>query len=152
VFGVKIPVIFVVVVYVATSLVNKDKYIICYAYILVQSVILMTDLVVAFVLLIFLLVLLCFMCCYRFSVNKDLYKSIGEPSVLCHCWLGGRKGIRIVKTEWWGAGVVICLERGVDFSPADATATHCLLLQQNPAWFYLSGIPAHRGSPGKRGR
>jgi len=26
------------------------------------------------------------------------------------------------KTEWWGAGVVICLE-------LDATATHCLLLQ-----------------------
>jgi len=27
------------------------------------------------------------------------------------CWLGGRKGIRPVKkTEWWGAGVVICLE------------------------------------------
>jgi len=28
------------------------------------------------------------------------------------------------KLEWWGAGMVICLERG-----ADATATHCLLLQ-----------------------
>jgi len=27
----------------------------------------------------------------------------------------------------WGAGVVICLERGA--GPADATATHCLLLQ-----------------------
>jgi len=23
--------------------------------------------------------------------------------------------------------------------PADATATHCLLLQYNPDWFYLSG-------------
>jgi len=35
------------------------------------------------------------------------------------------------KTEWWGAGVDICLERGADlhFGPADATATHCLLLQ-----------------------
>ena len=33
--------------------------------------------------------------------------------------------------EWWGAGVVICLERGADLhnGPADATATHCLLLQ-----------------------
>jgi len=28
--------------------------------------------------------------------------------------LGGRKGIRPVKTKWWGAGVVICLERGAD--------------------------------------
>ena len=34
------------------------------------------------------------------------------------------------KTERWGAGVVICLERGADaYGPADATATHCLLLQ-----------------------
>jgi len=34
------------------------------------------------------------------------------PSVLWRCWLGGRKGIRPVKTEWWGTGVVICLDRG----------------------------------------
>jgi len=35
------------------------------------------------------------------------------------------------KTEWWGAGVVICLEQGADLHMvhADATATHCLLLQ-----------------------
>ena len=31
-----------------------------------------------------------------------------SPSVLRQCWLGDRKGIRPVKTEWWGAGVVIC--------------------------------------------
>jgi len=31
------------------------------------------------------------------------------------------------KTEWWGAGMVTCLEQGAD--PADATAAHCLLLQ-----------------------
>ena len=34
--------------------------------------------------------------------------------VLWRCWLGGRKGIRPVKTEWWVAGVVICLERRAD--------------------------------------
>jgi len=28
--------------------------------------------------------------------------------------LGGRKDIRPVKNEWWGAGVVICLEQGAD--------------------------------------
>jgi len=34
------------------------------------------------------------------------------------------------KTEQWGAGMVICLERGADaYGPADAIATHCLLLQ-----------------------
>jgi len=30
------------------------------------------------------------------------------------------------------------------YGPADATATHCLLLQKNSGWFYLSGT----GSPG----
>ena len=39
-------------------------------------------------------------------------------SVLWRCWLGGRKGIRPVKTEWWGAGVVICLERDADLHMA----------------------------------
>ena len=33
----------------------------------------MIDLVVAFVLFIFMLALVCFCCCYRLSVNKDLY-------------------------------------------------------------------------------
>jgi len=63
------------------------------------------------------------------------------------CRLGDRKGTRPIKTETWGAGVVVCLERGADLHMAqllDATATHCLLLQYNPDWFYLSGT----GSPG----
>jgi len=36
------------------------------------------------------------------------------------------------KTEWWGAGMVICLEQCAALhtgQPTDATATHCLLLQ-----------------------
>jgi len=38
------------------------------------------------------------------------------------------------------------------YGPADATATHCLLLQQkNPDWFYLSGI-ASPGQSRKKGR
>jgi len=36
------------------------------------------------------------------------------PSVLWCCWLGGKKGIQPVKTEWWGTSVVICLERGAN--------------------------------------
>jgi len=28
--------------------------------------------------------------------------------------LGGKKGIQPIKTEQWGAGVVICLEQGAD--------------------------------------
>ena len=38
--------------------------------------------------------------------------------VLLRCWLVGRKGIQSVKTEWWGAGVVFCLERGADLRMA----------------------------------
>ena len=30
------------------------------------------------------------------------------------CWLGVRKSTRPVKIEWWGVGVVICLEQGAD--------------------------------------
>jgi len=38
-------------------------------------------------------------------------------------WVAGRaSGLK--KTEWWGAGVVICLEQGADLHTA-----HCLLLQ-----------------------
>jgi len=30
------------------------------------------------------------------------------------CWLDISKSIRLVKIEWWGVGVAICLERGAD--------------------------------------
>ena len=55
-----------------------------------------------------------------------------------------QEGHPACKKQWWGAGVVICLERGA----ADATATHCLLLQQNPDWFTFL-VPSHPGSPGQ---
>ena len=54
---------------------------------------------------------------YRYIISKHLWRcnicsSEEMPSVLWCCWLGGRKGIRPVKNmEWWGAGVVIYLER-----------------------------------------
>ena len=44
--------------------------------------------------------------------------SVQKPSVLWRCWVGGRKGIWPVKTDWCGAGVVICLERGADLHTA----------------------------------
>ena len=34
------------------------------------------------------------------------------------CWLGGRKGIWPLKTEWWDVGVVICLGWGADLHMA----------------------------------
>ena len=69
-------------------------------------------------------------------------KKTEKPSVLWRCWLGGRKGILSVKTEWWGNGVVICLEQGAN-NPADATATppsHSSKIQN----VYLSGASLTR--------
>ena len=36
------------------------------------------------------------------------------PSLLWRCWLGSRKGIPPVKSQWWGTGVIICLEQGAN--------------------------------------
>jgi len=40
--------------------------------------------------------------------------------------LGGRKGIRPIKTEWWDAGVVISLERHADLYMASCCHCHSL--------------------------
>jgi len=55
---------------------------------------------------------------HRFCIFISVYLCYCVPSVLSRCWLGGRKGIRPVKIEWWGAGVVICLEQGADLHMA----------------------------------
>ena len=74
-----------------------------------------------------------------------------EPSVLWCCWLGGRKGIRPVKKRvvWYWHGYLSGARCRLAYSPADATATHCLLLLQNPDWFTFL-VPAHPRWPGKR--
>jgi len=55
------------------------------------------------------------------------------------------------KTEWWGAGVVICLERGADLHMAQLMAlpliVSCFSKIQSGFTFL---VPAHPGSPGKR--
>jgi len=71
--------------------------------------------------------------------------------VLCHCWLGGGKGIRPVKTEWWGAGMVTCLELGADLHmaqlmPLPFTVSCFNKIQIGFAFLVL----AYPGSPGKR--
>jgi len=54
------------------------------------------------------------------------------------------------KTKWWGAGVVICLERGADLHTAQQMPLPLTaLLQYNPDGFTFL-VPAHPGSPGKR--
>ena len=70
------------------------------------------------------------------------------PSVLWHCWLGGRKGIRPVKNWvvgfWHGylSGARCRLAHG----PADATVS-CFSKIQIGFTFL---VPAHLGSPGQR--
>ena len=72
-------------------------------------------------------------------------------AVLWRCWSGGRKGIRPVKTEWWGVGVVICLEWG-----ADLHMTQLMPLPLTVSCFskiqigFTFLVPAHPGSPGQR--
>ena len=65
--------------------------------------------------------------------------------------LGSRKGIRPVKTEWWGAGVVICLERGADLHTAQLMqlplTVSCFSKIQIGFTFLVLG---HPGSPGNR--
>jgi len=52
----------------------------------------------------------CCKCWYQY-LNFSLW---WLPSVLSHCWLGARKSIWPVKIEWWGVGLVICLEWSAD--------------------------------------
>ena len=73
------------------------------------------------------------------------------PSVLWRCWLGGRKGIRPVKTEWWGAGVVICLDLDADLPmaqllPLSLTVSCFSKIQIGFTFLVL----AHAGGPGQR--
>jgi len=61
--------------------------------------------------------------------------------------VGRQEGHPACKNEWWGAGVVVCLEHGADLHMAQLMPlplTHRLLLPLNPDWFYLSGT----GPPG----
>ena len=55
------------------------------------------------------------------------------------------------KTEWWGAGVVICLERGADLHmarlmPLPLTVSCFSKIQTDFAFL----VPAYLGSPRKR--
>ena len=66
-------------------------------------------------------------------------------------WLVGRKGIRPIKTEWWGAAVVVCLERGADLHMTQlmpvALTVSCFSKIQIGFTFL---VPAHPGSPAHR--
>ena len=72
-------------------------------------------------------------CISRFSVLLffAVLLVVDVPSVLWCCWLGGRKGIRPVKNRvvgYWH-GYLSGARCRHAYGPADATATHSLLLQ-----------------------
>jgi len=65
--------------------------------------------------------------------------------------LGGRKGIRPVKTEWWGAGMVVCLEKSADLHMAQLMplplTVSCFSKIQIGLTFLVLAYP---GSPGQK--
>ena len=66
-------------------------------------------------------------------------------------WLSGRKGIRPVKTEWWGTGVVICLERGADLHMAQLMPLPLTVSCFSKIQFgFTFLVPTYPGSPGQR--
>ena len=52
--------------------------------------------------------------CHSLCCSHCIFCHCSNPAVLWHCWLGVRKSVRPVNIEWWGVGVVICLDRGAD--------------------------------------
>ena len=65
--------------------------------------------------------------------------------------VGRQEGHLACKKQWWGAGVVICLERGADLHmaqlmPLPLTVSCFSKIQIGFAFL----VPAHPGSPGKR--
>jgi len=65
-------------------------------------------------------------------------------------WAAGRAS-GLQKTEWWGAGVVICLQRGADLHTAQLMplplTVSCFSKIQTGFTFL---VRAHPGSPGQR--
>jgi len=88
-----------------------------------------------------------------FRIHFIYFTSVDDlPSVLWRCWLGSRKGIRPVKTEWWDAGMVICLgEMQICIWPSRCHCCSLSLAPVNPDWFCLLGftflVLAYPGSP-----
>ena len=93
-----------------------------------------------------------FMYCLKFRKISVIRSITGTflPSELWRCWLGGGKGIRPVKTEWWGAGVVICLDRGADLHTVQLMPVPLTVSCSSKIQIGFSLVPAHPGSPGQR--
>jgi len=85
------------------------------------------------------------------DISVVFWNTYTSASVLWHCWLGGKKGIRPVKTEWWDVGMVIRQQLGAylhmaQLMPLPLTVSCFSKIQIGFAFL----VPAHLGSPGKR--
>ena len=94
------------------------------------------------------------------NLNMDMHISqyfpqFVVPNFCLQCfdavgWAAG-KASGLQKTEWWGAGMVICLERGADLHMAQLMplplTVSCFSKIQIGFTFL---VPAHPGCPGQR--
>ena len=92
---------------------------------------------------------------------ENFFKNIKTVNLqLCSMWYlqcfdavgwAAERASGLYKTEWWGAGVVVCLERGADLHMAQLMplplTVSCFTKIQIGFTFL---VPAHLGSPGKR--
>ena len=105
---------------------------------------------------------MCFACAVMYK-NFPVINGVSVPICLCFCLLctkfclqcltllvGQQEGhLASKKTEWWCAGVVICLERGADLHmaqlmPLPLTVSCSSKIQIG----FTCLLPAHPGSPG----
>ena len=76
----------------------------------------------------------------------ELYHAFSALTLL----VGRQEGHPACKTtEWWGAGVVICLERGANLYTAQLMPLTVSCFSKIQIGFTFL-VPAHLGSPGKR--
>ena len=90
-------------------------------------------------------------CCIAVC-NLFVSASVGTVAFSALTLLVGRhEGHPVCKTEWWGACVVICLERGADLHMAQLMSLPLTLSCFSEIQIGFSFlVPAHLGSPGKR--
>jgi len=73
------------------------------------------------------------------------------PSVLWRCWLGGRKGIRPVKTEWWGLAWLSVWSEVQTCTWPGGFHCHSLSLASvksrlvSPFWYQLTRVVPEKG-------
>ena len=76
--------------------------------------------------------------------------TVNVPSVLWCCWWVAGRASGLWKTEWWDAGMVICLGQGADLHMAQLMPlplTISCFSKTQIGFTFL--VPAHPGNPGQ---